>query len=408
MYGAVSAGQGGVHASPACDSYGSTWWLLWEACSGLLAQGLALALLWYHFLHEPLEPLGCKKQRHVWFCESSGAFVDCFPLAAAAICVAVAQRQLLRKRIYYGLLRRGVILDFRSIERKLDPTLVVLALCLFCAVLHEIVFYDPKFKNGEDGMKVGIDDVFKVKVGGEDYKEKGRVFEIEMDDDTSKFLLSYCAPCIVFLIFLFSSHQIEPLLVPLSSYYIEDPEEAKRMLDGALILDEVDALSASADILAEQKPENVEAFYEALERHGRSLPRPPSGAAPNGASSWFSRISFRPWCHGLLCVPWPAPLLLEASLVDTASAAFFRMWRIMSVISTTFLLFVCAELAVGAWVSLQRQAWQSHAPATAWGSESNSGFITSAVIHALHLALALRVLQVTCFCCPLLGGRSCL
>lgn len=385
MYGAAAAGQAGGKANAACDSYGKPWWLMWEACSGLLAQGIALALLWWHFRKEPLEQVGCKDHDYVWFCQSSEAHVDGFPLLAAAVCVAVAQRQLLRKRIYYGLLRRGVILDFKSVERGIDPTLVLLTWCLFCAALHEIFFYRPEWKAKGDVMKVKIDDVLKVKAGAKLYREKGRWIEFDLDDDTSAFLLSYCAPCIVFLIFLFGAHPIEPSLVPLNSYYVDDPEEAKRILSDALVVDEAKAASASAAVLEDWEPHDIDSFYEKLESHCRSSS--PSSAAPS--SPW---CSLRPWAHSLLCVPWPARALLHTSLADASSMTMLRMWHTFFVVCLSFLLVVCTELGVITCRSWHR-CWQHGGFGVI---ESDAGYVTEAVILSLHLCLVLRLLQVTC------------
>lgn len=405
MYGAASP-RGSASTGSAADSYGRPWWLMWESCSGLLTQGIALALLWWHFRHKPLEEVGCKDQQYVWFCETTQAHVDGFPLLAAAVCVAVAQRQFLRKRVYYGLLRRGVILDFRAVERQVDPLLVVLAWCLVCAVLHEVVFYTPKFKKKSDSMKVGIDDVVKVKVGGDDARKSGRWLEIDLDEDTSTFLLSYCAPCIVFLIFLYNAHQIEPSLVPLNSYYVEDPEEAKRMLKKAVVLDELEAAPAAATELKGQALDDVDTGYQALEQLAKSSPsaatsswwtslrsatssQPASSQPPSWkeaiAARFSSLCSFRPWAHGLLSVPWPAHLLLQPSLADAASSTLLRTWRVMYSLCILFLSFVCVELGLISW-----DAWT-----VALSSRGNIGFFTGAVVLSLHLLLGLRVLLVT-------------
>jgi len=380
MYGTL---QGHGTTSSPCESYGGSWRLFWEAVSGLLMEGLALALLWWHLQRHPVKDIGCQHSEYIWFCQSSEAHVLGFPLLGAGVCVAVAQRQLFRKRIYYGLLKRSIVMDFRAIEIQVEPLLVCLAWCLMCAILHEIAFYTPRIKVDDDDFKIGLKDVLKVKVGGDDARRRGHLLSIDYDDEASAFLLSYCTPCIVFLAFLHGAHQIEMSLLPFNAYYVEDPEEAKRMLNTSSVVDELWVASAAADMLAngQDPPSDMDIAYENLANvcRAQAAPIPPS-------TPWDI---FRQYGHGLLSVPWPAPVLLEPSYSDAGSSSFRRMLMVFSATCAMFLLVVCAELALHAWF-----LWQA-----ALG-RGNDGLITPAVIISFHLLLVIKILHTVYMCCP--------
>mmetsp|Transcript_70900 Transcript_70900/g.140651 ORF Transcript_70900/g.140651 Transcript_70900/m.140651 type:complete len:387 (-) Transcript_70900:7-1167(-) len=380
MYGAL---QGYATTLSPCESYGHSWWLFWEAASGLLMEGLALALLWWHLQRHPVKETGCQSSEHVWFCQSSEAHVLGFPLLGAGVCVAVAQRQLFRKRIYYGLLKRGIVIDFRAVERRMEPLLICLVWCLLCAILHEIAFYTPRIKVDDDDFKIGLKDVLKVKVGSDDARRRGHLLSIDYDDEASTFLLSYCAPCLVFLVFLYGAHQIETSLLPFNTYYVDDPEEAKRMLSRASVIDELQVASAAEIMLVsgQDPPSDVDIAYENLANMCRAQGAPSPLTNPWGI--------FRHYAHGLLSVPWPAPVLLEPSYSDADSSSFRRMLMVFSATCAMFLIVVCAELSIHAWF-----LWQA-----ALG-RGNDGLVTPAVILSLHLLVVIKILHTVCMCCP--------
>eukprot|EP00747_Dinoflagellata_sp_TGD_P185689 gnl/TRDRNA2_/TRDRNA2_42352_c0_seq1.p1 gnl/TRDRNA2_/TRDRNA2_42352_c0~~gnl/TRDRNA2_/TRDRNA2_42352_c0_seq1.p1 ORF type:complete len:401 (+),score=48.91 gnl/TRDRNA2_/TRDRNA2_42352_c0_seq1:145-1347(+) len=393
MYGAVDADGGAVlrNEPAAWEAVAAPWALFWESAGCLLREGIVLGIMFWYLHQSPPHGLGCPTGKLPWFCSTTRAFFDGFPLLAAVVCVCVAQRQVLRKRAYYGLLKRRIIIDFREIEEQCEVMFVVLACCLFIAMLNEVVFYTTyvKFDPKSGETTVSIRNVLKAAL------EKNGEIDWDVDEEASKFLLAYCVPCIVSLIFIVMANRIEDSTLALNTYFVGDPESAKRDLRDAIVVSEFEvAACLHPDIALDANTapeENVQETYAALMRR-LHIPgptdRPTQLDVRTRCCQW---PTFRTYQHGLLSIPWPAALLLRPAPEDEDSYAFQKMWWVFSMVSTVLLSVVVCVLGQLSW-----KMWYA-----ALSPDSHIGLHTAAIVLTLHVLVAARALHVTILCLPI-------
>ena len=62
-----------------------------------------------------------------------------FVLLAMVISLLIALRQIARQRLYYVMLRRGIMLDFETVSPINDPLFILLTVCLAISLSHCLV-----------------------------------------------------------------------------------------------------------------------------------------------------------------------------------------------------------------------------------------------------------------------------
>merc|ERR1719199_522011 len=72
-------------------------------------------------------------------CEYTKAYVRCFPLLALVVALMVSCRQILQHRMYYELLKHGVLLDIENFSALADPLFQVVIWCALNATGHFVM-----------------------------------------------------------------------------------------------------------------------------------------------------------------------------------------------------------------------------------------------------------------------------
>lgn len=235
----------------------------------------------------------------VYACEYTKSFLRAFPLLAMCVTLCIATRVIVQMRAYYGFLKVGGLLDFKNVEGLRDPLLVA----LLVSVIHSIAHFALKLTDGhgsvmEEGMQV---------------------------------LKNFIVPYLVFLAFLYDSNDLEKLLVPLSKYIEEDPEQAKRVLGSIAHLEEhvVRSDVVSRDVVGDAIARRggsacIEAVYrEVIDSYAGAKARVTQEEQSNKTLQFHMKDSL-----------WPAGLLIDSRLTDEKSASFRTMFRTFLVICT--------------------------------------------------------------------------
>lgn len=178
----------------------------------------------------------------VLFCEYLEAYVTGFPEMCLVALILFVGREILHKRLYYGMLKAGGVLDYhRSVALK-DPIVLLLLWCYVHVIAYTLlVLYLGQF---------GFLDVLEEEATVRALVEQREVGEAAIKLHTGKSpelvkifvdLFSYILlPGIFFLVFFYFSYSIEGGLVPLSEY-VGDAEKVLHGHDdlaGLLVLDE--------------------------------------------------------------------------------------------------------------------------------------------------------------------------
>jgi hypothetical protein len=125
----------------------------------------------------------------------------------------IAGRQMLQQRIYYGLLKRGALLDFHNTKAWNDPLFFILVVSFLHGVVHFVL--DLSIEDGYNAIHDG-----QTSVPGAESKT-------EVEEELQNMLKHFILPSLVFFGFLASSYDLEAQLLPLSKYFEENPSHAR-------------------------------------------------------------------------------------------------------------------------------------------------------------------------------------
>lgn len=174
-------------------------------------------------------------------CDYTKAYMECFPELALTVCVLIIGRNLLHTRLYYGLLARGSVLQFGSRSALKDALVGFFLWCYAHCVMHLFLLIWLIWQAcAEDGPV----DVLQTTIAPRTKQAGGsRSFFLgtslassdppdimhapAVDDSLLMVQLSllgelfcfFVVPSILFLVYLFTSYDIETSLAPLSQYF---------------------------------------------------------------------------------------------------------------------------------------------------------------------------------------------
>lgn len=330
------------------ESRGSPWTLLISAGSLVARQYVALALICLQVFF-----IGTSDKRYLmscnpfkigfaatYFCEWSKTCVRCFPLMAMVVSLVVAARLILNQRAFYLLLRRGVLIDFDNFSPLHDPLFWILLCTLALALFHFI--FDICIHT-EGSMKDRLAD------------PEGAIF-------------FYFAPATYFIMFLYTSYDIEEMLLPMSKFWEEDPEWARKSSLRLVFLGEHSMAKWVLRLGLRLEPRSMEDAEERevppAERECLSCPpEAPPGAARRrhareevlrlqaaeaasqevGAVDPHAGFELSNWRH--VSEMWASQLILDPELDDEESRRFRRMWRVFCLASLAAMLFALTFFA---------------------------------------------------------------
>jgi len=244
-------------------------------------------------------------------CEYTKAYVRCFPLLALVISLVVQSRSILQQRIFYQLLKYGAILDHENFSPLMDPLFRIIIWCLLNAVLHFVIHIWRSFALDLGNLS----------------KSAREVIDPHFYDEVKEVSVFYVVPSVLFLLALYTAYDTEATLIPLSKYFEEDPEEARRTLSTMPFLEEP-ATAFAVEEMAQLQRKGTAAPKEIPGEAVKELIRCSIAKHEKDIEEKVPQHSLSPW--RLLSTMWPSKFLLHRSLVDEESLAFKRAWYIWS------------------------------------------------------------------------------
>lgn len=225
-------------------------------------------------------------------CAVTEACVHLAPLLSLLVLLALIARMLVRRRFYYQLLKRNVVLEYQPQAAWQDPLFWVLSFCAVMAVAH-----------------------FVLRLSG-----------IKQDKDTVTMLALtgvYSLPLLWFMAQLAAVYDTESGLLSLSLYFEDDPEAAREALSETQSMKEAAAVTAALQLTFaghKDKPCTMDDVVgELVGRHEANQPEPEG-------SRWR-----------LISSLWPARVLLDQRLADEESRHFRSLWLCFSLACLTCL-----------------------------------------------------------------------
>lgn len=169
-------------------------------------------------------------------CEYTKAYTRCFPLLAVVVSLIVASRMMLCQRMYYKMLKKGAVLDYKDVFPGNDSLFLLLAWSAVNAFSHFVM---------ELSMEHPLNAETVRKLMQSEPVLQARIHEVAS---------LYVFPSIVFMAFLWTAYDVETRLLPLTKYFGEDPQRARQLLSSVKFLDE----SVAACIVKQHEIEFVD------------------------------------------------------------------------------------------------------------------------------------------------------
>ena len=244
-------------------------------------------------------------------CECTKASMRSFVMLAMVISLLIALRQIARQRLYYVMLKRGVMLDFETVSPINDPLFILLTICLAISLSHCLVVA-WQFHQDEKSL---MD------------------FMVFMN----RIVTRYLAHCCVFLAFLATAYDTENQLLPLSKYVEEDPPAARCLMNHLVVISE-EAASKAVEI-GLHLPSNAssEQVCEALVKAAQN---PGSKVEAGTLTEQLLSHATAEKHAKFIAEMWPARVLLDPRLQDDDSRKFKTVWYFISGFSLPLTLLV--------------------------------------------------------------------
>jgi hypothetical protein len=341
--------------------------LLIHMCISFGKQLAALLLLFWQIVHQKALLMTCDARvigNWVYACEYTKTYVRCFPLLAASVVLLVGNRSMLQQRLYYGLLKRGALLDFKNAKAWHDPLFFILLVCFMQGALHFVL------------------DIFVMEGGPMTHYMEDQGIAVnstmphqtiyqEMKHEAENAVKNFALPSAIFFAFLVASYDIEAILVSLSKYFEEDPRIARSTLGNMHILDE-DAVLALVPKLS-LKTSTAKTTPNAVYNEILQL------CPDRDASCHDTKIGIE-W--RLFSTLWPANILLDPRLIGSDAVQF----RHLAITVKCFSVLVMT----GTFVYFVMQSWKDFTDVRAGMIEDS----TSLFVLILHAGIVAVILQV--------------
>lgn len=290
--------------------------------------------------------------RRFWqacLCEYTKAHLLVFPTIAVAVVMMYMGRDLLCKRLYYGLLRNGGVIDFSENKAFKDPLVLVIIVNYLHVVAHLSLMYwllnlrqDPQDPQPHD---TGL---FR--------------HTFEAPSRASKGAMGYLwgavmIPGTLVIVFAYLGYDIETYLVPLSQYVHGLPRDKDAMeklcslhvfrdacVKIAVEDQEGPVATASGSDLDTQYTEVVAAARKVIEE--------------TDAQEVQASI-------GLLQSLWPTELLLRSNTPDVDAQYFRYLWVALAASGISFMIFALCSMVPGLLKDVKKLTSTNHQQAFA-------------------------------------------
>jgi hypothetical protein len=344
------------------------------AASSSVGQVMLLIPMLIHVIFGNDTIMKCDNEHHpalarvtIYLCEYTTAYVVSFPVLAATGLMLIIGRNLLQKRLYYGVLQGGGVMGFSQNQPLKDSIVVLLIWCYLHCVSYLVLVLWVCYREGN----------FKTVDGAVHMEPKA--FGLIMGV-ISLLLL----PATFFIIFFYGAYDIEASLVPLSQF-VHDAEDVtadsdddaenslmklKMMHDGIAkaVLEENEDLIFATKGDHEDKNRKLVQYYRKNEKEHAKDELPT-------LTLWKSF--------------WPGLLLLKPDITEDYAQRFKTLW--FAVTAFFFLVFIGMLVFLGIFIGFDCYTLFGHAKYQS---------IPHLVVFALHFIV------VTAFMLPFLETVS--
>lgn len=334
-----------------------------------------------------------------YVCNYTKAYLECFPELALTICLLIVGRNLLQQRLFYGFLMRGAVLQYKSKSMFQDGMLRIFLWCYANAMMHLVLIlwlihqgggdrmFEEELKETKGGTKrdsflgvgsrgfsghqfLGSDDSSYDAVSGmvgDAFSYSGAPVHPLHDPVLKKQIQTlveligfFFIPATLFLIYLFTGYDIEGSLVPLSQYFYDARNQAKKDAElgwASSASCDLTVLDDDATKLLIEHHQN--AIHDAADTVNDAIDEIIDIYAREGAD-WEAKVvetgqSF----NGIAKAHWPCRLLISEDATGISHGAFRTVWLVFIAISLTgqtFMMMSLSRLVVRDW-NLYHEAW---------------------------------------------------
>jgi len=258
-------------------------------------------------------------------CEGTKACARFFVLLAMIVSLMAAMRMLVRMRLYYDLLRHGIILDFTNPNPLKDPFFLMPLGSYLFSFTHFVLSWILMYQH-----EVSYTMILS--------KMKGE-------------MVYFVAPVGTFLAFLYTSYDTEADLLPLNKYVEETSDDSGYDMGRLLVVREERVIAFLNQSPQYQMLSQAEGFIEQSDLHEELV----RGAvavrcrADESAESDFvdiaaHMINDKPW---FLRTMWPTEILFDKRLVEDESLREFRyVWKLLTRTAVCVSIFVACFFPV--------------------------------------------------------------
>jgi len=348
-------------------------------------------------------------------CHYTKAFIFTFPAMATTVLVLLCGRDLLQKRLYYGILKNGGVITFSENTPYKDPMIMAMLVdflhCVAYTIFHLMILHReghmhdlqqegfiPETHTTEAPKASGLEDAaafllaaFRAggpKLGGAKTGGRTRVNPFGQDNElgeymqTVMFLVATFMETVLLLIFIWYAYDITASLVPMSKYLdgYEDLEEeehrfaiprlhtfkdmvAKRILEDSLHI--IPTVDGDLDKLYKRVVTKYTAHKHEIRGKGHDIMQ----TAPSVKDQSPRRFVWTTLQHlssiGLSRSLWPADLLLRREVQGHDTKTFRRAWVVyasLAMLALASVFFIIGGEMLRELVLLGSRDWEQLVP----------------------------------------------
>jgi hypothetical protein len=275
----------------------------------------------------------------VYVCEYLSAFSKAYPVLAATAVMLITGRNLLQKRLYYGMLQSGGVVTFG----QNNP-------------LKDILFWFLVASYGHCVAYLGLICFVFNKDGELYFHETGKLedgtlkSELKMGDEELQMILQVCTllliPGAFFLIFFYGGYDIEGTLVPLSQYIHDAKDVAADKEDAKKSLSQLRMLSDSiTKVVLEDFEDQIFATAGDYEGKCMEVKKMSLRAEEEYVKEDLPQIP-------LFESMWPGQLLLKPDIKGDLADNFKLLWTILMPVFLILIGVLCTYMASHIWTDI--------------------------------------------------------
>jgi len=262
-------------------------------------------------------------------CEYTKAHLLIFPTLALSVVLVFMGRDLLQKRLYYGLLRSGGVVDFSQNKAFKDSLVLLFIVNYLHVVSHLALMYwvaRPAYSHTEDDPSVAAPGFLRHQA---DAMRRNLALESGNLHALGFLWGTVMIPGTLVVVFVFLGYEIEKSLVPLSLYVhgLNDSQAPEAALQGLSVFRDASAKAVIEDPsgpVAAASGSDLDTQYRAVVDAASQVPPSQDFEGPS---------------IGLREALWPVALLLRSNTPDRDARTFRWLWLALASASISMMVF---------------------------------------------------------------------